>query len=494
MVGLANYASHDAIDLGVAPIARPSFAALTRDPASLVGTALALTSLTVILSLVFLRILGFEGGPYLGILTFLVLPLLLLLGLLLIPLGVLRRHRRALKMAEPGASHGPLPIIDLNDGATRKSLLVFLALTIANIAVLAGATYKGVEVMNSNAFCGLACHSVMQPEHTAHGRSPHARVDCVACHIGAGADWFVKSKLDGAWQLIAVALEIYPRPIKTPLHDLRPARDTCEQCHWPKVFVGDKLKIGTTYADDETNTKLTSAILMKVGGVSGRTSSGIHWHVDPDIQIRYRSDARRMDVYDIELTRADGTRKVFVAADMPEDRGEWRVMDCVDCHNRPTHIYRAPAEEIDQLLAAGKIDKGLPFIKREGVRIIEEADYESHDAARVGITESLNAFYRENYPDVLAQNAVAVTAAADALGDVYSWNVFPHMRVRWDTYPDHSGHPPVRARQDAPGCFRCHNRQHQTAEGERISRSCDLCHTVLAQREEDPEILKALNP
>ncbi len=474
-------------------MSRHFFASLTQNPISLVGTALAAASLTLIIALFIVQMVGFEGGPYLGILTFLVLPMFFVLGLLLIPLGIMRQRKRAARAAAAGETPRLFPVIDLNQETTRKSVIVFMVLTMVNIIVLAGATYKGVEVMDSTEFCGMACHTVMEPEHTAHQRSPHSRVGCVDCHIGPGADWFVKSKLDGAWQLVAVALNIYPRPIETPLHDLRPARDTCEQCHWPTKFVGDKLKIDTVYDEDEVNTELRSAVLLKVGGLHGRESSGIHWHVDPNIQIRYRSDASRMNIYDVEMTKADGSVKVFLADEAPAD-AEWRVMDCVDCHNRPTHIYRPPAEEIDLLLAAGKIDTSLPYIKREGVRIIEEADYETHDEARIGITETLNAFYRENYPDVLAQNAVAVTAAADALGDVYSWNVFPHMKVRWDTYPNHSGHPPVRDRQDAPGCFRCHNRQHQTAEGERISRSCDLCHTVLAQREEDPEILKLLNP
>ena len=470
------------------------FALLTRNPISLVGTALAVSSLTLIVALFMVQLLGFEGGPYLGILTFLVLPMFFVLGLLLIPLGIMHQRRRAAKAAAAGEAPPLFPIIDLNQETTRKSVIVFIALTMANIVVLAGATFKGVEIMDSTEFCGMACHSVMQPEHTAHQRSPHARVGCVDCHIGPGADWFVKSKMDGAWQLVAVALSIYPRPIPTPLHNLRPARDTCEQCHWPTKFVGDKLKVRTIFNEDENNTELRSAILLKVGGLHGRDSSGIHWHVDPNIQIRYRSDESRMNIYDIELTQADGTVKLFLAGETPADAGDWRTMDCVDCHNRPTHIYRPPDQEVDLLMAAGRISPALPYVKRESVRLIKEADYQTHDEARIGLADSMQAFYRENYPDVMAQNAVAVTEAGDALGDIFSWNVFPHMRVNWDTYPDHSGHPPVRSRETAPGCFRCHNRDHKTAEGDGITRSCDICHTVLAQREEDSELLRLLNP
>ena len=475
-------------------MARHFFASLTRSPISLAGTALAVAALTLMIFLFIVQVVGFEGGPYLGILTFLVLPVFFVTGLLLIPVGILRQRKKLAKSAAEGEKPSLFPVIDLNQETTRKSVIIFMVLTLVNIIVLAGATYKGVAVMETNAFCGLACHSVMQPEHTAHQRSPHSRVHCVDCHIGPGADWFVKSKLDGAWQMVAVTLDIYPRPIETPLHELRPARDTCEQCHWPTKFVGDKLKIETVYDEDENNTELKNAILLKVGGLEGRASSGIHWHVNPDIEIRYRSDHERMDIYDIEMIAADGTTKTFVVDDAPEDQGEWRTMDCVDCHNRPTHIYRTPGEELDRMLANNKVSTELPYIRREGARIVEEADYESHEAGREGIATSLRAFYRDNYPEVAVEQSAAIETAADALGDIYSWNVFPHMNVRWDTYPDHSGHPPIRSRENAPGCFRCHNRDHKTAEGERISRSCNLCHTVLATREENPDILEQLNP
>jgi len=475
-------------------MAKHFFASLTRNPISLAGTALAVAALTLMIFLFIIQVVGFEGGPYLGILTFLVLPVFFVTGLLLIPVGIMRQRKKMAKAAAAGEKPPLFPVIDLNHETTRKSVIIFMVLTLVNIIVLAGATYKGVAVMETNAFCGLACHSVMQPEHTAHQRSPHSRVHCVDCHIGPGADWFVKSKLDGAWQMVAVTLDIYPRPIETPLHELRPARDTCEQCHWPTKFVGDKLKIETVYDEDENNTELKNAILLKVGGLEGRASSGIHWHVNPDIEIRYRSDHERMEIYDIEMIAADGTTKTFVVDDAPEDQGEWRTMDCVDCHNRPTHIYRTPGEELDRLLANDKVSTELPYIRREGARIVEAADYETHEAGREGIATSLRAFYRDNYPELAVENSAAIETAAEALGDIYSWNVFPHMNVRWDTYPDHSGHPPIRSRENAPGCFRCHNRDHKTAEGERISRSCNLCHTVLATREENPEILQQLNP
>ena len=242
-------------------------ASITHNAISLIGTALALASLVLILSLFTMQQFGFEGGPYLGILTYLILPMIFVLGLILIPIGVVLWRRKVRRM--PGGEGTPLlPVFDLNVPHTRRWLLLFLGATMVNIIILASATYKGVEVMESVEFCGLACHSVMEPEHTAHARSPHSRVACADCHIGPGADWFVKSKLDGAWQLVSVALDLYPRPIPTPLHDLRPARDTCEQCHWPTKFVGDKLKVIKHYDDDEVNTELTTALLLRVGGAN----------------------------------------------------------------------------------------------------------------------------------------------------------------------------------------------------------------------------------
>ena len=467
-------------------MARPFFAALIRSPVSLIGTALAAASLTLILALFAIEVVGFEGGAYLGILTYLILPAICILGLLLIPLGI---HRQRLQAASrtPDDPKARFPVIDMNSEQTRRSIVVFLVLTMIITVVLATATYKGVEVMESDAFCGTVCHTPMQPEHTAHQHSPHARVRCADCHIGPGADWFVKSKLSGAWQLVAVSLDIFPRPIHTPIENLRPARDTCEQCHWPTKFVGDRLNVKTVYADDEANTELKTAVLLKVGGVSGREASGIHWHVDPGVQIRYQSDADRMKIYDVELTRPDGTVHLYRTGEQPEGEAEWRVMDCVDCHNRPAHRYKSPDEEVNAAMADGRIDTSLPYIKREGVKALE-ASYDSHEQARDAIAETIRAYYTGTWPDVAAKKGDAVAQAVEVLGDIYAANIFPTMQVRWDTYPEHIGH------QDSPGCFRCHDRKHKTEAGESISRSCSTCHTVLAEEEADPEILQALNP
>lgn len=467
---------------------RNFFAAITRNIFGLLGAMLAIVSLVLILSLVVVQMLGYEGGPYLGILTYLVLPMLLLLGLLLVPFGFWMQRRRAKRAVGEGEPQPPLPVFDLNSEKTRGHVAVFLIGTLVATVVLAGATFKGVHVMESTEFCGQACHTVMQPEATAHARSPHSKVACAECHIGAGADWFVKSKISGSWQLIAVAFDLYPKPIPSPVHDLRPARDTCEECHTPGKFTGDRLTIRTHYADDEANTELKTVLMVHIGGQHGKAASGIHWHIGEGVSIRYLTDAKREKVWDVELTSPDGTSKVFKTEQPAPAGAEWRQMDCIDCHNRPTHIYRDPAHELDTALSEGRIDTSLPFVKREGLRLLQAA-YPSHEAARAGLSAGIEKFYRDTYPQVTAERASAVRQAGRALGDIYSWNVFPQMNVTWNTYPDHIGHT------QSPGCFRCHDNKHvaKVADGEeKISRKCSTCHNLVAEGEADPEVLKAL--
>lgn len=461
------------------------FAAITGNVVSLIGTLLIITSLLLIAALLIMQGLGFEGGAYIGILTFVLLPMAFLAGMLLVPLGVWWRKRRDAKLAAQGKDVGQLPVFDLNVERTRGVLLGFVALAIPTLALAAGLTYKAVHYMDSDEFCGMACHKVMQPEYTAFQRSPHARVGCAGCHIGPGAEWFVKAKISGSWQLIAVAFDLYPRPIPTPVHSLRPATGTCEQCHWPTKFLGDRLKVRTHFADDEANTELKTALMVKVGGKQAGQSHGIHWHVDPSHQVRYRADPTREKMYEVELADlAEGTTRLYKTDEPAPEGTEWRTMDCVDCHNRASHIYRSPEFEVDLALEEGRIDRSLPYIRREGVRIITEKEYPSHEAAREGIAAAVRAFYAQNYPDVAA--SPAVEQAGKALGDAYAWNNFPHMKVTWNLYPNHIGH------QQTPGCFRCHDNKHKTADGEKIGKKCGTCHNLVVEEESNSPLLQEL--
>jgi hypothetical protein len=336
----------------------------------------------------------------------------------------------------------------------------------------------------------------MTPEHTAYENSPHSRVSCVECHIGAGADWFVKSKISGARQLLAVAAGTYPTPISTPVHGLRPARETCEECHRPELFHGDKLSVKKRFLPDEKNTAVHNILLMKIGSAGDRVQSshGIHWHVAPENKITYRAtDYSRMVIPEVVLTMADGTETVFRTADADQllqdsaRTGDIRNMDCIDCHNRPSHIYLLPDEALDRKLAEGGVPKELPFIKRQALELIT-ADYQSATQARETITTQLNNWYRENYPKLVADNPQLLEKAVGGVIAAYSENVFPDMKVTWGTYVNHISHGP----DFDIGCFRCHDDMHESADGKVISADCNTCHTLLAIEEEHPKILKTL--
>jgi hypothetical protein len=460
-------------------------AGITGNLISLVGTALLAVSTTLMAILFVMQSMGFEGSAYLGIVTYVFLPLLFIVGIALVPLGIWVRKRRDAKAAAQGQSTDlHFPIIDFNKESTRGVALGFVMLAIPTVAVVMGLSFKAVHYMDSDKFCGTVCHTVMQPEYTAYQRSPHSRVGCAGCHIGAGAEWFVKAKVSGSWQLVAVAFDLYPTPIETPVHSLRPSSGTCEQCHTPTKFVGDRLKVRTHYADDEQNTELKTALMVKVGGRAGSDSHGIHWHIDPGVKVRYLSDAKRETIYDIELTEKDGAVKLYKAAEEAPAGSEWRTMDCIDCHNRPSHIYRDPAHELDLALLEGRIDRALPFVKREGLRLLTEAKYETHEAAREGLARDLEAFYSTNYPDLAS--SPAVEQAGKTLGEAYASNVFPKMKVTWNTYPNHIGH------QQSPGCFRCHDNKHKTADGDKVGKKCGTCHSVVADEESDSKLLQEL--
>jgi hypothetical protein len=224
------------------------------------------------------------GNPYLGIVLFMVLPGAFFLGLALIPLGIWLRRRR---VGAPAPS-----ALDLTNPRVRRMLIFIVVVTFVNVVIASHLSYSTVSYMESVAFCGTTCHSVMAPQYTSYQNSPHSRVECVKCHIGPGASWFVKSKLSGAHQVIAVNLNTFERPIPTPVENLRPARDTCEGCHWPEKFAGDRLRIIPKYADDEANTRTLTVLMMKIGG--GQTSHDIHGaHVGPGVLVRYAATDRK---------------------------------------------------------------------------------------------------------------------------------------------------------------------------------------------------------
>jgi NapC/NirT cytochrome c family, N-terminal region len=465
---------------------RPIFF-LSRNPISLIGVVLTTSSAITLISFWFYFVfLPGPPHPYLGILIFLTLPAVFILGLVLIPIGILLR-RRTLRLR--GELLKEYPQIDLALPWVRRAFSLVGVLTFVNFAVFGTASYESVSYMDSTQFCGQTCHTVMTPEFTAYQNSPHSRVECVACHIGPGASWFVRSKLSGTRQLFAVAFHTYSRPIPSPVEHLRPARETCEQCHWPQRFTGDKFLVKQKFQDDEKNTRVYTVLLMKVGGVTWQGRVGIHGrHLDTGSRIRYISIDRQREVIPVvEYVDDKGKTITFTSTDVkatPEQlaKGEHREMDCVDCHNRPTHTFELPESAVDKQMASGSVSPDLPFIKKKAVELLK-ANYPDQDTARQGIIDGLNQFYRASYPQVYATRRTLVQQSAEEIAAIYLRNVFPSMRLIWGAHPNNLGH------MDSPGCFRCHDGSHTSADGQTIPNDCSTCHSLLAMEEEKPKIL-----
>jgi hypothetical protein len=364
--------------------------------------------------------------------------------------------------------------------------MFFLAAGVLEIILLAIGGYRLFGWMESPQFCGELCHTVMKPQYTVYQISPHAHVDCVACHVGPGAAWLVKSKLSGLPQIFAVFFNTYERPIPSPVQNLRPARETCEECHWPSKFSGDMVRVFNHYKEDEDNTEEIKTLVYKVGGGTGDTATGIHWHVTAKAWYLPLDEERR-EIGWVGVENSDGSLQEYVlpnkASVVSQERiqKEKRLMDCVDCHNRATHIFRSPTELIDQALAEGKIDSDLPYIKREGNEALKSPG-DSLDQA-ISKVRAIEAFYETSYPDVYEQKRDAIGKAIAHLEEVAKVTTFPEMEVNWTTHTNQMGH------QESPGCFRCHGKLVATTTphmDEVIDADCTLCHYPLPDLLPDP--------
>jgi nitrate/TMAO reductase-like tetraheme cytochrome c subunit len=457
---------------------------LSNNWTSLAGVVLVTTTTVFWLFLLPTTLRGQMENPYFGILAFLVIPGPFFLGLFLIPLGILRKRRREGRTGIPPIdAHG----VRWSNPEVRRLAYFVGVTTVLNIAIASQLSYGAVNYMDTVTFCGETCHNVMQPEYTAYQGSPHSRVECVKCHIGPGAGWFVKSKLSGVGQVFAVAFNTYPRPIPTPVHNLRPARDTCEACPWPQKYGEDRLRVVPKFADDEANTATKTVLLMKIGG--GNNGIGIHGtHLGPGVRIRYgHSDAARQNIPWVEYNTPGGKSVEYATPDAkPGGAGlEIREMDCMDCHNRPSHAYEMPDRAVDRAMSAGLIPPSLPFARKEAVQILK-AKYASREDAARRIPEAFAVYYRQNYPQVWSARQAEVTAAGAQALAIYDRNIFPDMNVTWGRYPNNIGH------QDFPGCWRCHDSNHTAKSGAAITQDCGACHNLLATDEADPKILKDL--
>jgi hypothetical protein len=428
-----------------------------------------------------------EAASYLGAL-YLLFTAVFLLGVALVPLGLLN-GRNGAKGRPKKRSWNVHFEFDL---AKRKHLYATLALLISGplvLFLLGFGSYRSYQATESPGFCGQLCHSAMHPEWTTYQTSSHARVACVECHIGEGADWFVKSKIDGLRQVWAVTVNSFSRPIPTPIHNLRPARETCEECHWPQKFIGYKELVRAYYLADEENTPHRLRMLVKIGGeqTGFMKGSGIHYHMLIASKVEYIArDPRRQDIAWVRVTRADGSVSEFdnvgePLTDAEKAALELRTMDCMDCHNRPAHQFLSPMSSVNMALEQGAMPKSLPYVKVQAVKALSER-HETTEEAMVGIANYVRNYYRKEYPEILENRSEELTQAIQVTQAIYRRSVFPAMNADWSAYPNNIGH------HYSPGCFRCHNEDMKSSDGEVIFTTCNKCHLILAQGESVDEV------
>jgi hypothetical protein len=450
---------------------RPVFATILRNPISRIGAGLTTASALCFLVLLALDLIGFPQNPYAGIVVFVLVPALFVVGLLLIPLGSWIERRAGRAAAAPA-----WPRIDLGDPTIRRNIFLLVAATLVNLGIVSIASYGTVEYTESQAFCGQVCHSVMEPEFVAHQNGLHGRVHCVACHVGPGTAGFLRAKLNGTRQLWLAVSGTHARPIPTPLESIPSVMSSCESCHFPDRFAGDVIKVLYEHASDEANTQTRTTLRLHVGGSIGGTGTGtgIHWHMNRSNAVEYVAlDDERMQIPYVRVSTPTGrVREYFAEGVTPESVAgkPRRRMDCLDCHNRPAHTFGDSAERaVDAAIGTGQISSKIPFIRREAVNALRGV-YATQELALREIDRSIRAAMNARLPHPFEEadlsRAIGVTQA------IYRTNVFPSMKIEWGTYPNQIGHT------TSTGCFRCHDDGHKTTEGLAIRQDCELCHAI----------------
>jgi hypothetical protein len=447
---------------------------------SVIGSVIAILNLALIVLLFIISSIFNQGSSYLGLFIFMVLPAMMFIGLILIPIGMWIQIRREKRNGLVEAKK--LPYIDLNNRRHRNAFLLFFFCTVIFLFLTAAGSFEAYHYTESIPFCGKLCHKVMEPEYTAFQNSPHASILCVDCHVGPGTDWYVRSKISGLYQVYAVLANVYPRPIPTPITSLRPARETCQRCHWPQKFYSRKLQVERGFLADSVNTEWDVYLQMKIGPQFSALGlrEGIHWHINPNVSVEYISDPKRENIYWVKYTnKATGETHIYKndeepVADSVMKSSPQRTMDCIDCHNRPSHQYKSPPTFVDNAMIAGAVPSDIPYIKYIAMQVLKDS-YSTKDSAFMAISKGIIDFYKTDHADYYASNQDKITQAINGIEDAYSRNVFPFMKVDYLAYPDHIGHLQSR------GCFRCHNDKFKSEQGRVISRDCNMCHTIIGQ-------------
>lgn len=433
------------------------------------GLVLAASALFAFFLLFAIDLFARHSNPYIGILAYLVAPLFFALGILLVFLGAFIRSRTRRRAVEAAA---PLAIkIDFSRPRDRRILALFAVGSVAFLFITALGSYETYQYTESVQFCGKQCHLPMHPEMIASEHTAHARVECVACHVGPGAAAYFRSKVNGVKQLYHTVKNDFAQPIRITAEQ-RPSQAICEQCHWPNRYVGNLARTYRHFLSDEKNTPFGVRLLLNVGGADPTNGpvGGIHWHMNVSKKIEYiATDELRMNIPWVRMTDRDGVVTVFKTADFSDDPNKHEIhrMDCMDCHSRPAHKVHTPNDAVDLALATGQLDRKVPWLKARVVAALVKP----YKTKAEGLRKIANQLGKD-YPNP-AQSAPIIRQTQR----IYELNFFPEVKVDWRTHPDFVGH------KNWNGCFRCHDGNHVTSDGKLSIKAsdCKSCHLILAQ-------------
>lgn len=451
--------------------AKPNRMARFRNWLSLAGMVLSVSAFFAFVLLFAVDLFATHANPYMGILAYVVAPMFLLAGLGMVITGYVLETRR-IRKGLPERETGFVLKVDLSRQRDRRMLVVFVGGSLGFIFLTALGSYQTYHLTETNSFCGETCHLPMEPQFKAYQHSAHAKVACVACHVGPGAGNYIRTKISGVRQLYHTILGDFNRPIQLHNVNQRPAQETCQSCHWSQKHTGDLQKTYKHYLSDETNTPFTVQMIMKVGGsdpVHGPVE-GIHSHMNVSNKIEFIAlDPDRLKIPWVRVTDANGKVTEYRTEDFKDDPSKHpvRSMDCMDCHNRPSHKYLTPNSAVDQAINSGRIDPSIPWVKAKVVEALVQTY-----ATREEANQKIESFLRNEYKD--DKRVDALVAAVKA---IYAINFFPEMKADWRVHPDHIGH------KDAPGCFRCHDGKHLASDGKTSIKGsdCNACHIIVSQ-------------
>jgi nitrate/TMAO reductase-like tetraheme cytochrome c subunit len=468
---------------------------------TLLGTVIVSVSALAILAALAIDLTSSGLNAYAAAILFLVMPGMMVLGLLMIPLGLLRERRRARRPGAPAHEADSVQAAfarAMESETVRRRVALVLLMTVLNVFIFSSVIYRAVTFMETPKFCGATCHQVMQPEYDAYKQSPHSRVACVECHIGSGASSALQAKISGLRQVWGVATGRFHRPIQTPVHNLRPASETCEHCHQPNRQSGTRLGFRVHFKEDEANTPQVTALMFHVGGEDPRTGvwSGIHSHASTRYQIRYQVLDRKRQIIG-KIQKLDGGKVIKEWLPPKGNSGdpvlELRTMDCTDCHNRATHVYDGtPESAVTRALGDGRLDRKLPWLHQVAVGVLK-ATAPPRDQAEARFREALDQRYARDHA-AQKPSAAALDQTARALAALYLRNVYPAMNLSWNSYPSQIGHGGPDPGAFKGQCFRCHGADHQTADGQELSSKCELCHDVVLKDELPEDLPDEIRP